>query len=185
MTAFLSLRCSVRGVAALEFALLAPILITLFVGAMDVSQSYVAQLKLNAAVYAGASYAIVNNAKVTSSNGASVASAVATIVGNLNGSGWASGTVMVNNGPSASFSGGIVTSSGTAANADLYYCLSGTPGSWTWGTAQSSTSVACGTSGATAGKFVTITASYSITPLFLQLGFAAGTLTQSVAVQVQ
>lgn len=173
------------AIAALEFALVAPLLSTLFIGSVDAAQVYSAELKLSAAIYAGTNYAIVNQANTTSTGGATLASAIASIVGNINGSGWASGTVVVNNGPTVTFAGGASTSSGTAANADNYYCLTGTPGAWTWGTPQTSNTTSCGTNQPTAGKFITISASYQVNPILLGLGFSNGTITQQVAVQVQ
>jgi Flp pilus assembly protein TadG len=183
------LGCDRSALAALEFALMAPILSTLFIGSVDAAQVYMSELRLTSAVYSGANYAIVNQASVTSAGGAGakLASLIATIVGNVNGSGWASGTVVVNNGPTVTFSGGTNTGSGTAtaANADSYYCLTGSPGAWNWGVAQASNAVSCGLNQPTAGKFVTITASYAITPIILGLNFGDGKISQSIAVQVQ
>lgn len=173
------------GLAALEFALMAPILSTLFIGSVDAAQLYMAQLQLASAIYAGSNYAIANAASATSSAGAAYAAAIATIVGNANGTGWASGTVVVNNGPTVTFSGGTNTASGTVSNANYFYCLTGSPGAWSWGAEQTSATVSCGTNQPTAGKFVTITANYAITPIILGLNFTNGTITQQVAVQVQ
>ncbi len=173
------------ALAALEFALMAPILSTLLIGTVDAAQMFVAELQLSAALNAGANYAIVNESSTNSTAGATLATAIATIVGNLNGNGWASGTVVVNNGPTVAFSGGTNTASGTAANADYYYCIAGSPGSWNWGTAQGSNTVSCGSNQPTAGKFVTITATRAVNPVILGLNFGDGKITQSVAVQVQ
>jgi Flp pilus assembly protein TadG len=173
------------ALAALEFALMAPILSTLLIGSVDAAQMFIAELQLSAAVNAGADYAIVNQSSTNSSTGANMATSIATIVGNLNGDGWASGTVVVNGGPTVAFSGGTNTSSGVAANADYYYCITGSPGAWNWGNAQSSNTVSCGANQPTAGKFVTITASRAISPVILGLNFGDGKITQSVAVQVQ
>lgn len=180
-----ALRWDRSALAALEFALMAPILSTLFIGSVDAAQMFVAELQLSAALNAGADYAIVSEASTNSTTGANLATSIATVVGNMNGNGWASGTVVVNNGPTVSFSGGTNTSSGTAANADYYYCITGTSGSWSWGTAQSSNTASCGTNQPTAGKFITITATRAITPVILGLNFGDGKIKQSVAVQVQ
>jgi hypothetical protein len=155
------------------------------IGSLDAAQVFMAQLQLSSAVYAGVNYAIVNESNTNSTSGASLAAAIATIVGNTNGNGWASGTVVVNDGPTVAFSGGANTASGTAGNADYYYCLTGTPGSWSWGTQQTSNTVSCGTNQPTAGKFVTITATYQVNPIILGLNFVDGKISQSVAVQVQ
>jgi Flp pilus assembly protein TadG len=171
------------GIAAVEFAILAPILILLLVVAADGAQAIMAEMRLSAAVSAGADYALNNAINATSTNGAGMASTIAAIVGNANGTGWAGGTVVINNGPTATFTGGSSTPSGTAANADSYYCLTGTPGAWVWGTAYAGNSQACITS--TAGKFVTIAASHSYTPMLSGFGFIPTTLYQYAAVQVK
>jgi Flp pilus assembly protein TadG len=172
------------GLAALEFALTAPILSALFIGSVDVAQLFMGQLKLSSAVFAGADYALVNASEASSASGAALAASIAAIVGNVNGAGWASGTVVVNNGPTATFSAGSSAATGTASNANLYYCLTGSPGAWTWGTGQT-TSASCGTSGTASGKFVTISATTTVTPLITGMSFTTGTINQSVAVQVQ
>jgi Flp pilus assembly protein TadG len=163
----------------------APLLSVLFIGTVDAAQVFRTQLQLAAVVSSGAVYAVVNQQNVNSTSGAALAASIAAIVGNTNGSGWTSGTVVVNNGPTATFSGGTATASGTASNANSYYCLTGSPGSWSWGTALTGNTTACSSGSATAGKFVTITASRAFTPTLINLGFTAGTLSQSVAVQVQ
>jgi Flp pilus assembly protein TadG len=182
---FLWARRKSAALAALEFALVAPFLGVLFIGVTDAAQLFQTELRLASAVSAGAAYALVNQSSVNSTGAVTLASAIAAIVGNVNGTGWAGGTVVVNNGATASFANGAVMSNGTAANADSYYCPSGSTGSWNWGTAASGNTTLCGTSAVTAGKFVTITAMRAFTPDIIGLGFLAGTLQQSVAVQVQ
>jgi Flp pilus assembly protein TadG len=178
-------RHRISGLAALEFALTAPLLSALFIGSVDSAQVYVATLQLSSAVTAGVNYALMNQASANSTSGASLGSSIATIVGNINGTGWASGSVVINNGPTVSFAGGVNSTSGTAANANSFYCLTGSPGSWTWGTAQAGPSAPCGSTAVTAGKFVTISATVSITPVISGLSFVSGTVSQSVAIQVQ
>lgn len=173
------------GVAAIEFVLTAPILSVLFIGSIDAAQLFMGQLKLSSAVFAGADYALVNASDVSSAAGAqTLANTIATIVGTINGAGSASGTVVVNNGPTATFTGSSSISGGTASNATLFYCLTGSPGAWVWGTGQAS-SASCGTNQAASGKFVTISATASVTPLIAGLSFTPATIHQSVAVQVQ
>jgi Flp pilus assembly protein TadG len=172
------------GLAALEFALMAPILSALFIGSVDAAQMYMGQLRLSSAVFAGADYAMANASLTNATSGAALAASVATIVGNANGNGWASGTVVVNNGPTATFAGGASVASGTASNANSYYCLTGTPGNWTWGGAGA-TSASCGTNLPASGKFVTITATTIVTPMIIGMNFTSGAISQSIAVQVQ
>jgi Flp pilus assembly protein TadG len=172
------------GIAAVEFAFLVPIFLVLFMGVVDVSQLICDYHKLDQAVAAGAQYAALNAANVSSINGASLGSAIATAVEGANGTAWANDTVVVNNGPSVTYTSGRSTSGGTAANADSFYCLTGSAPSWTWGSAYTS-QVSCTGSG-TAGKYVTITATYSYVPILKFYAFIGNmTLTQSAAVQVE
>lgn len=170
--------------AAVEFAFLVPVLLGMFCGIVDISQMLYAYYQLDQAVAAGAQYAVLNAANVTSTSGASLASSIATVVENANGSAWANDTIVVNDGPTVTVTGGSASSSGTASNADSYYCLTGSQPSWTWGTG-STTQVTC-SNGDTAGKYVTVSASYAYVPIVALPGvFSNTTLTESTAVRVQ
>lgn len=171
-----------NAVAAVEFAMMAPVLAILFIGIIDCAQAFLVEMKLASAIAAGAQYVVNNTSSVSSTSGATLAASAAGIVGNINGSGWASGAVVVNNGPTSTFSGGTATASGTASNADSCYCLTGSPGSWSWGNP-----VACGSACATsiAGKFVTITATRTLTPFFSHYFILPSSITQRIAVEVQ
>jgi len=172
------------GIAAVEFAFIVPVLLVLFAGVIDVTQMLYAYYQLDQAVAAGSQYAVLNAANVTSTTGASLASSIATVVEDANGTAWTDDTVVVNNGPTVTVTNGSATSSGTAANADNYFCLTGTQNNWTWGTAYTTQTNCSG--GGTAGKYVTITANYSYVPLVaIYHVFNNSTLSQSSAVRVQ
>jgi Flp pilus assembly protein TadG len=172
------------GLAAVEFAFLVPILLVLFSGIVDISQMLYAYYQLDQAVAAGAQYAVLNAANVTSTNGASLATSIATVVENANGTAWTNDTVVVNNGPTVTVTSGTPASSGTASNADKYYCVTGSQMNWTWGTGYASQTACSG--GDTAGKYVTVTASYNYVPLVgIYQVFTSSTLNQSAAVRVQ
>ncbi|HWY17018.1 MAG TPA: TadE/TadG family type IV pilus assembly protein [Rhizomicrobium sp.] len=172
------------GIAAVEFAILVPVFLILLMGTTDLGQMLYAYYKLDQAVAAGAEYAALNAANVTSTNGAALASSIATIVESANGSSWANDTIVVNNGPTVTVTSGTAVSSGTASSADSYYCLTGSPGSWSWGTANA-TQVACA-GGGSAGKFVTVTATYSYHPVLKIYNFITdSTLSQSSVVETQ
>jgi Flp pilus assembly protein TadG len=148
-----------RCVAALEFALLAPVFVMVFAGVVDLGNALYTWSKVEAALAVGANYALTHTGQVNSTNGAALASSIATVVSGTN--------------------------AGTAANADSCYCPTGTPGSWTWGTAVTCAN-ACPNSTTTAGRFVTITASYSFTAFFAGYGFVTnGAITGGAAVQTQ
>lgn len=172
------------GIAAVEFAIIVPVFLMLFVGATDLGQMLFDQYQLDQAVAAGAEYAALNSANVNSANGAALATSIAAVVESANGAAWANDVITVNNGPNVTVTNGHATSGGTASNADSYYCLTGSPGSWSWGTAYSS-QVACAGSG-TAGKFVAITGTYTYTPLLTVFHFVhSSTLSQSSMVETQ
>ncbi len=172
------------GIAAVEFAILVPVFLILLMGTTDLGQMLYAYYELDQSVAAGAEYAALNAANVTSTNGAALASSIATIVESANGSSWANDTIVVNNGPTVTVTSGTAVSSGTASNADSFYCLTGSPGSWSWGTANA-TQVACA-GGGTAGKFVTVTATYAYHPVLKIYTFITdSTLSQSSVVETQ
>jgi len=153
------------GVAAVEFAILATVFLTLLAGTIDIGLMLYTEFQLDTAVDAGAQYAL-NNAAMVGSNPTSLSTNIASIVNNLNGSG--SSTVNVNNNNDSTHC----------------YCPSGSPGNWTWGG-----TVACGnacTGGSIAGQFVTITASVNISPMFPTFGFVPnGSISRSVLVETQ
>jgi Flp pilus assembly protein TadG len=174
-----------RCVAALEFALLAPVFVMVFAGVVDLGNALYTWSKVEAALAVGANYALTHTGQVNSTNGAALASSIATVVSGTNAGTAANTTVVVNNGPTVVVTSGTAASSGTAANADSCYCPTGTPGSWTWGTAVTCAN-ACPNSTTTAGRFVTITASYSFTAFFAGYGFVTnGAITGGAAVQTQ
>jgi Flp pilus assembly protein TadG len=181
-------------VAALEFALLAPTFIMVFAGVVDIGGALYTWSRLEAALAVGANYAQVNNGQVNSTNGATLAHKIATLASTSNAGVPATVTVVVDNGPSETatpvhHSDGTYTVTytpdGTAANANNCYCPTGSPASWTWGSTVTCGNTCTGTSN-TAGKFVTITASYNYTPFFASYGFVTnGAMASGAAVQTQ
>jgi Flp pilus assembly protein TadG len=162
-----SFRRESAGVAAIEFAIYALVFMMIVAATVDIGLLLFATSELDAAVSAGAEYA-VNNASLAASNPSTLSSDIASVVDNAIGSSWASSTVNVNNSNDSSHC----------------YCPTGTPGSWTWGS-----TVTCGsacTGGGVGGQFVTITASRSISPLFSTFGFVpSGTVSRSALVETE
>lgn len=173
------------GSAAVEFSLLLPVFCLILVGTIDFGGVVYAKFRLNAAVSAGANYALVNAASVTSTGGTTLASSIASIMGGSSSAGsGTTATVVVNNGPTATRSGSTTTTGGTAANADSCFCpsLSGTAVSW--GASQTCGS-AC-TGGGVAGRFVSIVAQQSYTPSFSNYGVVQNNaITSRAVVQAQ
>ncbi len=185
-----SLLADDRGIAAIEFAVIAPLFCLLFVAAIDIGSAIYTRFKLDAAVSAGANYALINAANVSSTGGATLASNIAAIVENGVSSGYANEAIVVNDGPTATVSGGTPSSAGTLstggtnASADSCYCPSGTTTAFSWGAAKTCAAACPG--GAVAGKFVTIVATRTYNPIFSSYGLIANnTITASATVETQ
>jgi Flp pilus assembly protein TadG len=175
-----------RGVAAVELALLTPVFCLLLAGVVDLGGALFTKFKLDSAVTAGANYAQINASNVNSTNGGTLAANIATIVETSQGSGWADDGVVVNNGPTTTVTAGTPATTGTAANADACYCPSGTVSAFTWGASTTCGAACPGTSTGYAGKFVTITATKTYTPIFSSYGIVQNdTITATSVVQVQ
>jgi Flp pilus assembly protein TadG len=172
------------GMAAIEFAFLVPVFLILLMGVVDMGQLFYCYYRLDQAVAAGSQYAALNAGNVNSTSGASLATSIATVVENANGSAWANDTVIINNGPTVAVTNGSATSGGTASNADSCYCPTGSASTWSWGSSMSC-GANCPSSGE-AGKFVTISAQYNYVPLLRIFRFITpSTLTKTAAVQVR
>jgi Flp pilus assembly protein TadG len=152
------------GAAAVEFTLVAPIYILMLVGITELSLAMYNRFALNGSVSAAANYAILNASEAGSTSGATLAQNLALIVANGHASNWANATITVNNGPVATLSGGVVTTSGTATNANSCYCPTLSGSAVTWGSAMTCGAVCSG--GGIAGKFVWIVATSQYTSLF-------------------
>jgi Flp pilus assembly protein TadG len=152
-----------RGVASVELGLVAPTLITMCVAISDFSIVYHKQLQISSALTAAGEYAYT---KGQSETGTALASDVASFLQAISAVNLSSA--------SASFNGGL--------NAADYYCVSGSPATYSGPYNIGST---C-TDGSTAGQFISISATYSYTPMFgANKAFLPGTYTQSVIVRLQ
>ncbi len=156
------------GVASIEFAIYATVFLMITAATVDIGLLLFTQSQIDAAVSAGAQYA-ANNAALVASNPSGLNTDISNIVDNTNGTGWATSTVDVNN----------------SNDQTGCYCPTGSPGSWSWGSAVACGS-ACSSGSGVAGQFVTITASRSISPLFTSFGFVqSGTISRSALVETQ
>ena len=154
-----------RGSAAIEFAATSPVLLLLVVGAVDLGRGIQLRLKLEADLAAAVGVGLAKASQVESTDGATVASAIAAMMGANLGTTLTSGVVIVNDGPTVTITNGTAVSSGTAANANYYYCPTGSVYPWTWGTSMTSGGAAC-TGNGYAGKFITVYESQTFTPYF-------------------
>jgi len=172
------------GTAAVEMALITPMLLILLTSIIDFSRVYYQEITLSAGVAAASQYALINAANVNSTNAAALATSLSAIVANSNANNWASATVTVNDGATNAINNGTTTTSGTAANANSCWCPTGATGSWSWGSATTCGSACAG--GTLAGKFVTVAGTRSFVAIFGNYGLITNTtLHQSTIVQVQ
>ncbi len=174
-----------RGVAALEFGLVAPVLMITVAGIVDIGNALVAKYILDASVTASAGFAMVSYDKVNATDAAALATKLGNIAANARKNAWADSVATVNNGPVSTVTAGAAVASGTAANADNCYCPTGSAATTvTWGSP-----VTCGNAcagGGTAGKFVLISASHTYTPIFSGYSFLpSGKMTVAALVQVK
>jgi len=173
-----------EGTAAVELALIAPILLTLFAGTIDFACAYYQEIELSSAVAAAAQYALLNVASINSTGVTSLAATLSGIVANSNGTAWAGATINVNNGATSVVSNGVTSPSGTASNANLYWCPTGGSAAWSWGVSATKGSACAG--GTLAGKFVTITGTRAFTAILGAYGAIGNTtLQQNIIVQAQ
>ena len=173
-----------RATAAVEMALISPLVLILLAGIIDFGRMLHDKLKLASVVASAGEYALLSAASINSGNGATLAATLGGIVANSNGAAWAGAAVTVNAGPSSVVANGATTPSGTAANADRCWCPTGNPGSWAWGAAAT-----CGTAcagGTLAGKFVSVTGSRSFSAIFGHYGLISDrVLRENTIVQAQ
>jgi Flp pilus assembly protein TadG len=173
-----------QGTAAVEMALIAPMMVILFAGTIDFARAYYEEIELSSAVAAAAQYALINAPSINSTSASSLAATLSGIVANSNGSAWAGATVTVNDGATSAVAGGTTSSSGTAANANSCWCPTGSSANWNWGTSATCGNACSG--GTLAGKFVTITGTRAFNAIFGSYGLIGNTtLHQSTIVQAQ
>lgn len=160
------------GIAAVEFALVAPIFLAFLGLLIDFGAAFNTRMKLSTAVAAAGQYAFAQGQGVSANTAATLITSVSTIAQNASNLSPAPAvTVRINNAADGS-------------NADSFYCLSGyNPVAWS---STGNTAASCGSS-VTSGKFVTITMSASRTYWFLPSSIAKklAVLTDTAIVRVQ
>lgn len=155
-----------KGIAAIELALVSPILLLVMVAMVDFGLVLYVRLSLNEAVSASANYAIAKASQVSETNGPTLATNLVNVMPPSY-----SVTVVVNNGPAVTRpANGTATSSGTNSNANLCYCPTVAGTVVTWGSPQTCGASCTSTTGR-AGKFVTVNANTTHTPLFSNYGY--------------
>jgi Flp pilus assembly protein TadG len=178
------LRRAREGVAAIEFLLLAPIMVVIIFGVVDLGNVLYTKFRLTDGVAAASTYALAKADDVSTDKATDLAKSMAQLVGNNNGTNWANVTIVVNNGPVGTISGGIASATTTTTNSTngLCYC----PNSNTDFGGGKICGITCG-GGGTAGRYVRITARRNFTPIFSSYGVvsADGFITVSQMVQTE
>ena len=164
-----------------------PIYILVIGGVIDIGRAISMEFNLSNGVSAAASFALNNASSASSASGAALASNLVNILASSYSAGWANATVVVNDGPSASITnGGAIATSGTASNADLFYCPTGSVKvGITWGSSYTSAGQSCSTGGPVSGKYIVLTATKSFTALILPASILSNSFTVAAVVQVQ
>lgn len=170
------------GAAALEFVLMANVLLLTLAAVGDLGLVLYRRVQLGKSLSAASSYAIGQSARANSTAGSALAGDIAEVAFSTAGSNVLStADVIVNNGPAVSKTGASKVPSGTAANADSCYCPSGT----SLGAAVSCDG-SCAGSSARPGKFVEITVSRNHSPIFSDYGIVSNNaISLTSVVQVQ
>ncbi len=144
------------GIAAVEFALIAPVLFFLLIVMLDFSYAYNVRLKVINAVTAASQFAFQKGKAVTTATSETFLNDVRNVVTQM---------VRTRDAPQVTVLFNNAENGSTVSN---YYCLSGSPATWSsTGSAQKS----CGGS-IMSGKFVTISVTsnaptlFSVNPVF-------------------
>lgn len=164
-----SLKRNERGSIAVEFALVAPILVFVLAGVVDIGSATYARLSLDARVTAAAEYALFQTAPSTQDSADDLAQK---LLGLLQGGTSDTAQVIVNNATSASWTGSAVTTSALPGDAGACYCPTIVTGDVTWGPVAE-----CGTpcpDGGSAGQFVQISATTRHVTIFPGYAFIDG-----------
>ena len=192
----------VRGVSALEFAVLGTLYSVVLAGVVNVSGAVYTRFQLESAVAAAQSYVLTQAGSVNSGSAAALGDSLARLTHHSAGTLHPEADIDVNNGAedqdsedSASgswsdhegdddVSGDRVTATGTASKADSCYCPTVAANAVPWGAAKT-----CGAtcpSGGVAGKYVFTKAVATYTPLVPVSGVTApSTLTCSSLTRVK
>ncbi len=164
-----TLRADQRGSIAVEFALVAPVLLLILAGVVDIGSAAYARLSLDARLTAAAEYALFRPAP-TDQDGAEMLAG--TLAGMLRGADTDTAEVVVNNAANAQWDGSGVYTSPGPGEAGMCYCPAPAQDGVVWGP-----SVACAstcTTGESAGKFVQISATTRLVTLFRGYAFLDG-----------
>lgn len=143
------------GSAAVEFAIVFPVMLVILAATVDLGFAYYQKSRVGSAISAAAYYAVRNGATLTSLNADLMRTTLEGIVRSTLGmSSNITVSVLINN-------------SANAVDASYYFCVSGYPPVYT---STGLTPASC-SGNVTSGKFVTIRVTEQLQPLILSTGF--------------
>lgn len=163
------LRQEQRGSIAIEFALVAPVLLLILAGVIDIGGATYTRLSLDARVTAMAEYALLQSAPGDQAGATKLAEALA---GMLQGQASETGKAVVNNAATAEWTGSAVTSQSGPGDVANCYCPTLSADTMVWGQ-QTSCGAPCA-SGGSAGQFVQISAEARHVTIFPGYAFIEG-----------
>lgn len=164
------------GSAGVEMALIAPVLVLLISGILEVGLVIRANFSLIAAVSAAANHTLAIDAHIDDASAGQAAATLATL---LSG-GDRSGTVTVNNAAMATLAQGVVTITDLPGDFASCYCPSAASGQIAWGSPTQ-----CGETcddGSPSGRFVAIAAAAAPNASLGLYGFFVNELVRDAAV---
>lgn len=157
------------GSVAVEFALVAPVLMFVLAGVIDIGSATHAKLSLDARVTTAAEYAVFQTVPSEQDSANDLAGKLA---GFLQGEASGTADVIINNAARAQWTGTALTTSSLPGDVTACYCPSLVQGDLAWGPAAE-----CGTlcaDGDTAGQFVQISATTQHVTFFPGYAFIDG-----------
>ncbi|MFO7757061.1 MAG: TadE/TadG family type IV pilus assembly protein [Roseovarius sp.] len=162
-----------RGSIAVEFALVAPVLMIMLAGVIDVGSAAYARLSLQSRVTTAGEFALMADLD---------ADALAeSAMGLLRGRASETAEVVVNNAAKAKWDGSEVTTQSLSGDAMACYCPTRSDGQIEWGSSVGC-ETSCDTSGDSAGRFVQISATADHVSIFPGYAFIDGDMVRASAV---
>lgn len=163
-----------RGSIAVEFALVAPVLMIVLAGVIDIGSAAYTRLSLQSRVTTAGEYALMwaeqDNAELAK-----------TLIGLLQGRASETAEVVVNNAARATWDGSSVTTQSLSGDAMACYCPTRPNGQIEWGSSVAC-DTSCSASGDSAGRFVQISATADHVSIFPGYAFIDGDMVRARAV---
>ncbi|HWU62997.1 MAG TPA: TadE/TadG family type IV pilus assembly protein [Ensifer sp.] len=145
------------GTAAVEFAIIFPVMLLILAATVDLGFAYYQKSRVGSAISAAAYYAVRNGSSLSSANADTMRATLESIIRSTLGTS-TNITVSI-----------LINNSTTASDASNYFCVTGYPPTYT---STGSSSATC-SANLTSGKFVTIHVTEQLQPLILSTGFLA------------